>query len=105
MLAGGEDRHRLRMVEMVRRGDVDDIDRIVSQDRVERGIRVTDAEVRGPCGAALRCASENAADLHADATECLHVNGADEARPDHGSADLGDARHASANPRSSMRPI
>jgi hypothetical protein len=64
-----------------------------------------DAESFRPSRASLRGAAEDAAYLHPDPAKGFHMDGPDEARPDHRGTDPGDARHASANPHSSVRPI
>ena len=94
MLAGGEDGLRLRDVEVVGRGDVDDVDGRVVEERLQRGVGARDAERLGPRRAALRGAAKDAADLHADAAQGFDVDGADEARADDGRADVGDPPHA-----------
>ncbi len=87
VLAGGEDRRGLRDVEVVGRGDVDDAHGTVSEDLLERGVGVADAERIGPGRAALARASEDAADVDPDPAELLDVDGPDESRADDGGAD------------------
>ena len=91
---GLEDLARLRHVEVVGRGDVDDLDRRVVEQGLERGVGAVDAERPGALLAAFRRAAEDAADLHADPAQLLDVDGADEARADDGRADVGDPPHA-----------
>ena len=93
VLAGGEDRRRLRDVEVVRRGDVDDVDGRVGEDLVEGGVGVADAQGVGPGGAALRGAAEDAADVDADPAELLDVDGPDESGADDGGTDVGEPAH------------
>ncbi len=52
--AGGEDLPDLRVVEVVGRGDVDDLDAIVGEDVVEGAVRLRDAEALGARRTALR---------------------------------------------------
>ena len=66
VLASAEDRRRLRHVEVVRRGDVDDVDGRVGENLVERAVGVADAQCLGAGRAALRGAAEDAADVDAD---------------------------------------
>ena len=89
-----EDRQGLRQVQVVRRGDVDDLDARVVEQVVERVVGARDAEDRGPCRATFRGAAEDAVDPDADAPERLDVDGADEPRADDGRADVGDPPHA-----------
>ena len=92
--AGGEDRHRLREMEVVRRRDVHGIDRRVVEQRLERRIGARDAERRGPRLASFRRAAQHAADLDADPAQGLDVDRADEARADDRGSDVGDPAHA-----------
>ena len=93
VLAGGEDRRRLRDVEVVRRGDVDDVDGRVREDLVEGRVGVADAQGVGPGRAALRGAAEDAADVDADAAELLDVDRPDEPGADDGGTDVGEPAH------------
>ena len=91
--AGGEDRLRLGDVEIVRRGDVDDLDRRVLQEGLERRVGARHAQGVGAGRAALGRAAEHAAHLDADAAQLLDVDGPDEARADDRGADVGDPPH------------
>ncbi len=97
--AGGQDLLRLGDVEVVGRGDVDDLDRRILEDGVERRVGVTDAEGLGTLCAALRRAAEHAADLDADAPQLLDVDRADEAGADDGGANVGDPAHGHSSNR------
>src|SRR5256714_2386315 len=71
---------------MVRRGHVDDVDAIVAQELLERGVCLPDAEAFGPRRAALRCAAEHSPHVDPDPAQRPDVDGTDEAGPDHGRA-------------------
>ena len=91
---GCEDLAGLRDVEVVRRGDVDDVDGRVREHLVQRLVGVRDAERLGPGRATLRRAAEDAAHLDADPAQLLDVDGPDEPRADDGRADLGNPPRA-----------
>ena len=93
MLAGREDRAALADVQVVGRGDVDDVDGGVGQQGVQDGVGLRDAERLGPRRATLRGAAQHAANVDADPAQGLHVDRADESRPDDGGADVGDRFH------------
>jgi hypothetical protein len=93
VLAGGEDRRCLGDVEVVRRGDVNDVDRRVGEDVVQGPVGVTDTQRVGPRRAALRRAAEDAAHVNTDPAELLDVDGPDEAGPDDGGTDVGEPAH------------
>jgi hypothetical protein len=88
VLACGEDRRRLRDMEVVRRGDVDDVDRVVREDLVQAGIAVANVQGVGSGGGAFRRAAEDAAHVDPDAAELLDVDGPDEAGADDRGADV-----------------
>ena len=90
---GFEDLAGLGYVEVVRRGDVDDVDGLVGQEGLQRGIGASHAERLGPLASTVGAAAEDAPDAHADPAQRLDVDGADEARPDDGRADLRDPAH------------
>ena len=71
---------------------MDDVDRRVVEERVERGVGPRDPEGGRPRLAPFRGAAEDAADLDADPAQRLDVDGADEARADDGGPDVGDPR-------------
>ena len=96
--ARGKDGLRLRQMEVVRRGDVDGVDRRVVQQRLERRVGPRDAERLRPGRATFRGAAENAAHLDADAAQRFDMDRADEARADHGGADVGDPPHVTFTP-------
>ena len=85
--AGGEDRQRLRDVEVVGRRDVDDVDAGVGEEVVERRIARATPSAVGAAAPRSGRAAEHAADLDADPAQRLDVDGADEAGPDDGGAD------------------
>ena len=89
MAAGGEDLSRLRHVQVVGRRDMHDLDRLVVEERLQRGVGPGDTEGGRPLRAAFRSAAEDPADVDADATEGFHVDGADEAGADDGGPDRG----------------
>src|SRR5436305_8914600 len=93
MLPGGEDRRRLRDVQMVRRRHVDHVDVLVGEDVVERRVRVPDAQRLRPGGAALGTAAEDAAYVDTDPAERLDVDGPDEPGADDGGTDVGERAH------------
>ncbi len=93
VLAGREDVAALADVQVVRGGDVDDVDGVVRQQVLKGVVGAWDAERVDPRLATFRRAAEHAADLHADPPQCLHVDRADEPRPDDGGADVGDRSH------------
>ncbi len=103
--AGGQDGLRLGDVQVVGRGDVDDVDGRIGQEVVEGGVGARDTEGVGPGGAALRRAAEDAADLDADPPQRFHVDRADEARPDDGRADVGDPPHPVLTTRVSCQAV
>src|SRR6185295_13424094 len=83
-----EDRQDLPVMQLVRRGDVDRLDRRVGEQVIERRVAARDVEGGRALRAALRARSEHARDPHADAPQRLGVDGPDEAAPDDGGADL-----------------
>ena len=86
---------------------MDDLDSRVGEQVVERVVRSHDPERLGPRGAAFGGAAEHAPDLDADPAQGLHVDRADEARPDDGRTDVGDPCHrplTPALPGSARRP-
>ena len=98
VLARGEDGLGLRQMQIIGRGDMDGVDRRVVEQGLERRVGARDAERLGPGRAAFRGAAEHAADLDADAAQGFDVDRADEARADHGRADVGDPPHATFTP-------
>jgi hypothetical protein len=68
---------------------VDDADRVVGEQRVERGIRLRDAEGGCSLGASFGAAAEDPAHVHPDAPEGFDMDGADEPGADDGGADRG----------------
>ena len=92
--AAGQDPLGLRDVEVVRRRDVDDLDRGIVQQLVERRVGARDAERVGPEAPSLGRAAEHAANLDTDPAQRLDVHRPDEARADDGRADVGDPPHA-----------
>ena len=84
----------MRTVQIVGRGDVDDVDVGIGEEVVERGIGAGDAQGGRPGRTALWRAAEHAANLDADPAQGFDVDGADEARADDGGADVGDRPHA-----------
>ena len=91
--SGFEDLARLRHVEMVRRRDVNHLDRRVVEHGLERGIGAVDAQRPGAFLAPFRRAAQDPAHLHADPPQLFDVDRPDEARPDDGRADVGDPPH------------
>ena len=91
--AGGEDLADLRMVEVVRRGDVNDLDPAVIEEVGEGRIGLRHADALGAAAAALWGRSEQSVHLHAQASQGLDVDGADEAAADDGGPDLARASH------------
>lgn len=87
--AGGQDLRRLDDVEIVRRGDVDDIDGRIGQQVIERRIRARHTERLCPGSATFRCAAEHAPNRDADPSEGLDMDRPDKSGPDDGRADLG----------------
>jgi hypothetical protein len=79
---------------------VDDLDRRITEQGIEVGIRLPDAKGLGPRGATLGRAAEHATHVHPDAAQGLDVDGADEARPDDRGADVCEAtrRHEGVPP-------
>ena len=90
MLAGGQRGCGLRVVQVIRRGDVDDIDPLVVQHGLEAVVGGRQAKrasaFRGPGMAG----SNDTMHLNAQATQGFHVHHADEARTHHGRADSSD---------------
>ena len=91
VLAGREDLSALAHVQVVGRGDVDHVDRVVRQQLLKGVIGARNAERVDSRLATFRCAAEHPANLDADAPQCLHVDRADEPSPDDRGGDLGDA--------------
>ena len=93
VLPGGEDRLHLRVVKIVRRREMDDIDAVVRQERVE--IR---AHRPQPLGfGSPRTRPDHAHHLDAETPERVDVDGGDEACADDAGAKLLDAaRHSAA---------
>src|SRR5262245_37198824 len=87
-------------MEVVRGGDVDDLDAVVGQEVVKGRVGMSDAEGVGPCRATFRGTAQHAAHVHADPPQSLHVDGPDEPGPDDGGTDIGDGHPA---PRSDRR--
>src|SRR5947199_1524274 len=94
MSTGGQDGLRVRKVEMVRRCDVDDVHRIVGQERLEGRVGAGHTQLSGTRLAAFRRAPEHAANLDADPAQLLNVDGADEPGADHRGADARALAHA-----------
>ena len=99
----GQDGLGLGNVEVVRRGDMDDVHPRVDQQFVERAIGPGDSERRGAVGASFRGAAEDAANRHADPAQRLNVDGTDEPRPDHGGADAREVAHSVVPPQCGSR--
>jgi hypothetical protein len=72
---------------------MDDLDGRIREKVVERVVCPCDTERLGSRGTTFWRAPENAPDLDADPAQGLHVDRADEARPDDGRTDVGDPRH------------
>src|SRR5438094_8692393 len=94
MSTGGQDGLRVRKVEMVRRCDVDDVHRIVGQERLEGRVGAGHTQLSGTRLAAFWRAPEHAANLDADPAQLLNVDGADEPGADHRGADARALAHA-----------
>ena len=88
-----KDLRDLWMVEVVRRGDVDDLHPIVVEEVGQRGIRPGHADAFGAGGASLGGRAEQPMHLHAHASQCLDVDGADEAAADDGGPDIARSPH------------
>jgi hypothetical protein len=88
VLSGGQRRRCLRVVKVIRRGDVDHVDPRVGQHGLEGLVGRRQAErgsaFRGPGMAG----SNDPVHLHAEPAQRLDVHRADEAGPDDGSADF-----------------
>ena len=80
----------LRMVEVVRRRQVDDVDRVVGEQRLER---VVDGRDR-LCGRALGRGADDARDVDAEEAQRVHVHDADETGADDARPELGQVAHA-----------
>ena len=94
-LPGGEDPPDLRVVELVGRGDVDDLDALVGEQLVEARVGLRQAELARPAARrAPATTSRRPCDADADAAQRLDVDGADEPAADDGGADVADASHA-----------
>ena len=78
VLARGEHLLRLRMVQVVRRRQVDDVDRVVGEQRLERVVHGRD-RLRGR---ALGRGADDAGDVDAEQPQRVHVDDADEAGAD-----------------------
>ncbi len=86
---GGQDLSRLRHVQVVGRCDMHDLDGLVVEQGLERGVGPGDAEGGRPLRTAFRAAAEDPADVDADAPQGFDVDGADEAGADDGGPDRG----------------
>ena len=93
-----EDESHLRVVEVVRRGDVNDLDAIVVEQLLEAAVAPIDAELTRALGGSLRAGGDDAVHPHAEATEGLDVDGTDEPAADDGGADLTRGPHARGHP-------
>ena len=79
---------RLRVVEMVRRRQMDDVDAIVGEHRLEAVVRL--GQRHGPLLAAPAPArADDTGDLDAEAAQCVDVDDADEAGAHHSRTEIG----------------
>ena len=83
-----EDRLDLRVVQLVGRRDVDDVDPVVVEQLVQRGVGAADVDLLRAGGGAVARGAEQAGDVDADPAQGLDVHRADEAAADHGGADV-----------------
>ena len=93
-----EDASHLRVVEVVRRGDVDDLDAIVVEQLIEAAVAPVDAELARALGGSLRAGGDDAVHAHAEPTQGLDMHGPDEPAADDGGPDLARGLHARGHP-------
>jgi hypothetical protein len=90
MLAGSQRRCGLRVVQVIRRGDVDHIDPGIGQHRLEALVRWRQLQRGGAlCGPRV-AGSNHPVHLHAQPAQSLDMHGSDEPRADNGRANFGD---------------
>jgi hypothetical protein len=77
-----ERRPHLRIVQVVRRRHVDDVDALVCEHRLEGLVRVRQRDAAAQRPRPLRRGADDAEDLDAEPAERVDVDDADEARPD-----------------------
>src|SRR5438552_3801814 len=103
MLTGGQSRGRLGEVQVIRRGDVDDINARVAQHRLEALVCRRQVQRGSSLGGSRMTGSNDSVNLHAKAAQGLDVHHADEAGSDDGGANFADGPRSHrflAEPRS-----
>jgi hypothetical protein len=100
MTTGGEARRRLRDMEVIRAGYMDDVHRGIREECVETLVRLRDAEREGAFRASLGRAAQDTSNLDADPTQRLNMDRPDETGSDDGRPDLSQphARCVSSTP-------
>jgi hypothetical protein len=92
--AGGQDGLDLRVVEVVRRRDVDDLDPAVVENLIEAGVRRGHAQLVRACRRAVLARAKHTVNLDADPAQPFDVDGADEPAADDGSSDVTETPHS-----------
>ena len=95
---GVEDEAHLGVMEVIRRGDVHDLDAVVAEQLLEAAVASRETELTRARGGPLRARCEDAVHVHAEATKGLDVHGPDEAAADDGGPDLARGPHALGRP-------
>jgi hypothetical protein len=88
MLSSLERGFRVRVMKVVRRGDMNDVDPLVGKHRLHRLVRGGQAGGAGTLIAPGAARADDAMDLDAKPAQGVHMDGADETSADHGGANL-----------------